>query len=119
MSDGQDGSEERATGRSSPSRENPMSQYENLGSQYYDERMIEPEKTSHQRGCFFYGCLFSILLTLLVVVSGGIAIFMGYRYLVNTALPYTDTSPTPLPKVEMPPEEAKELHARVDAFREA
>jgi len=96
-----------------------MSQYENPAPQYYDESLIEHEKASSKRGCFFYGCLFSILLTLLVVVGGGIAIFMGYRYLVNTALPYTDTAPTPLPKVEMPPEEAKELHARVVAFREA
>ena len=53
------------------------------------------------------------------MVGGGIAVFMLYRYAVNTALPYTDTAPTPLPKVEMPPEEEKELHARVDAFREA
>jgi len=88
-------------------------------SQYYDESLIEPENQSRQRGCFFYGCLFAVILTLLAVVGGGIATYMGYRYLVNTALPYTDTVPTPLPKVEMPPEEAKDLHARVDAFRAA
>ena len=88
-------------------------------SQYYDERMIDPENPPSQRGCFFYGCLFAIILTLLAVVGGGIAAFMLYRYAVNSALPYTDTAPTPLPKVEMPPEQSKELHARVDAFREA
>ncbi len=88
-------------------------------SQYYDESLIEHEHQSRQRGCFFYGCLFAVILTLLAVVGGGIATYMGYRYLVKTALPYTDTVPTPLPKVEMPPERAKELHARVDAFRAA
>ncbi len=86
-------------------------------SQYYDESLIEPEISSRQRGCFFYGCLFAVIFTLLAVVGGGIAAYMGYRYLVNSALPYTDTAPTPLPKVEMPPEQAQELHARVDAFR--
>jgi len=60
-----------------------------------------------------------IILTLLAVVGGGIAAYMGYRYLINSALPYTDTAPTPLPRVEMPPEQAKDLHARVDAFRAA
>jgi hypothetical protein len=99
--------------------ESPGPQFDRPGSQYYDESLIEHENPPRQRGCFFYGCLFAIILTLLAVVGGGIAVFMLYRYAVNTALPYTDTAPTPLPKVEMPPEEAKELHARVDAFREA
>ncbi len=88
-------------------------------SQYYDERTIDPENQTKQRGCFFYGCLFAVILTLLAVVGGGISAYLIYRYAVNSALPYTDTEPTPLPKVEMPPEEAKDLHARVDAFRTA
>ncbi len=85
-------------------------------SQYYDERMIDPENQTKPRGCFFYGCLIAVILTLLAVVGGGIAAYLGYRSLVNFVIPYTDTAPTPLPMVEMPPEQAKELHARVDAF---
>jgi hypothetical protein len=78
---------------------------------------IDPPRK--RRGCFFYGCLTSVFLLLLLAVL----IFIGARYLVNTVnayiLEYTDTAPMALPKVDMPEPELKNLQDRVAAFNQA
>jgi hypothetical protein len=86
-------------------------------SQYYEE--LPTSKEPRQRGCFFYGCLTASILGLVFVVGMGILVYKIYRYGIDTAKQYTDTRPTPLPTVEMPAEQVKDLHARVDAFRAA
>src|SRR4051794_11189385 len=86
-------------------------------SQYYEE--LPTTKEPRQRGCFFYGCLIASILAILLLVGMGILGYTAYRYFINTAKQYTDTRPTPLPAVEMPAEQVKDLHARVDAFKAA
>src|SRR4051812_13222406 len=74
-----------------------------------------PEKKQH--GCFFYGCITLIVITVLAVVAGGIALYMGYRYVINTVIQYSDDKPMELPKVELPEAERKSLDERVNAFK--
>ncbi|MDB6064236.1 MAG: hypothetical protein JWR26_444 [Pedosphaera sp.] len=72
-----------------------------------------------RRGCFFYGCITSLVLLLLI----GVIAFLGFRYAVNTAnayiLEYTDTTAMSLPKVEMSEADLKKLKDRVAAFNQA
>ena len=50
-----------------------------------------------RRGCFFYGCLSSVVL--LLILLGGLLIGLHYvKQLVNR---YTDTKPMELPTVQM------------------
>lgn len=76
-----------------------------------------PEKKG--RGCFFYGCLTCIAAFVLVVAF----IVFGAWYFVHRInamiAEYTDTSPSPVPKVEMSADELNRLRARVSAFNEA
>ena len=78
-----------------------------------------PPPPPKKRGCFFYGCITSLILLLVLAVG----IIFGARYLLNRAnqfvAQYTDTSPTPLPAVELAPEEMKDLTNRVAAFSQA
>jgi len=80
---------------------------------------LPPVPAPKKRGCFFYGCITSLIL-LLVLAAG---LFFGARLLFSRlnqlVLQYTDTSPTPLPVVELPPEEMKALSDRVTAFSQA
>jgi hypothetical protein len=67
------------------------------------------------RGCFFYGCISTIALMLLML--GGL--FLGYLYFRRMVINYTDTAPLPLPVVQMSPENLKKLHERVGDFDKA
>jgi hypothetical protein len=71
------------------------------------------------RGCFFYGCIVSLVLLVLLLIAAGTATFFGYRALKNIAVQYTDTTPMPLPKAQMPQAEVERLQARFNTFNEA
>ena len=50
--------------------------------EFYQTPKYSPEKDEpppRQRGCFFYGCIIASVLALLMVISVGILIFVGYR----------------------------------------
>jgi hypothetical protein len=76
----------------------------------------EPAK---RRGCFFYGCITVLVLTVLF----GIAAFFAIRYGINkfTAFveQYTDTTPMTLESVQVSPGEYQQLDKRVTAFADA
>lgn len=67
------------------------------------------------RGCFFYGCLTSVVMMLLLVLMA----FFLVRYFQKKLNDYTDTKPAPLPRIEMAEGEFKELQSRVKTFGEA
>ena len=68
-----------------------------------------------RRGCFFYGCITSLVL--LVIVLVGILAALHYaKKLVNL---YTDTQPVELPTVQMPPGDVDKLKQRFAAFQDA
>ncbi len=72
-----------------------------------------------RRGCFFYGCVTCLVISFII----GITVFFGVRHVINslnaTIAEYTDTNAMALPKVEMPADELKKLHERIDAFDHA
>ena len=76
----------------------------------------EPAK---RRGCFFYGCITVLVLTVLV----GIALFFAIRYGLNkfTAFveQYTETTPMTLPPVPISSTNYLQLDKRVTAFADA
>jgi hypothetical protein len=78
-----------------------------------------PPTTRRGRSCWFYGCLVSAILLVLVLVGG----FLTVRYvagkLSNAVRQYTDAQPASLPRNEMSPSEQKALDARLAAFTSA
>lgn len=67
------------------------------------------QPVKRRRGCFFYGCLTSSIL-LLVVLAG---LLLGYLKILNS---FTDTKPAPLPSVNLSDSDMAEVRRRVDAF---
>jgi hypothetical protein len=71
-----------------------------------------------QRGCFFYGCITVLILTLVMGVAG----FFVARHLLNKfvtfAEQYTETNSMALPKVQMSAVDYAELDKRIAAFRD-
>ena len=80
---------------------------------------LPPPPLPKKRGCFFYGCICSLILLLVLAVG----LFFGVRFALIRAnqfvAQYSDTSPKPLPVVELPPEEMKALLERINAFSQA
>jgi hypothetical protein len=72
-----------------------------------------------QRGCFFYGCLFTIVFAVLGMLAIGTIAYVGYRTVAKTLLEYSDDAPTAFPKVEIPPDARASLDERVKLFKEA
>jgi hypothetical protein len=68
-----------------------------------------------RRGCFFYGCISSLVL--LVLMLGALLVGLHYvRILVNH---YTDAAPMELPTVQMSQGEVDGVRKRFEAFRQA
>src|SRR5262249_41226065 len=76
----------------------------------------EPPRT---RGCFFYGCLISGVLAVLIAVALAVGFYLLYRWVGQFVDEYTATVPRELPKVEIPDEHRQTLNERVEAFRKA
>ncbi|MCX6900547.1 MAG: hypothetical protein NT105_17850 [Verrucomicrobia bacterium] len=72
-----------------------------------------------KRGCFFYGCLTTISIVVLLVIGvGGISYYSLSKF-TSLAVAYTDTSPMQLPKVEVEPAVYAALQKRVKEFKAA
>jgi hypothetical protein len=78
-----------------------------------------PQARERRHGCLFYGCITAVVL----LVLGAVAAFLAVRYVVNRivqeVVKYSDTSPVPLPRVEMPLEQRRRLRERIDDFKKA
>jgi hypothetical protein len=78
-----------------------------------------PPPPPKKHGCFFYGCIISLVIFLIVALGG----FLTVRYIANRlhemVAQYTDTAPANLPAEQMPAQELKELHDRLAAFDSA
>lgn len=90
--------------------------------EFYEAPKAPPEyyePQPRQRGCFFYGCVFaSVLSVLLIIVIGGL-IYMGVRVAYRFIDEWTSTAPMELPKVQVTEDQRKMVKERVDTFREA
>lgn len=74
-----------------------------------------PAPATKGRGCFFYGCLTSVVLLLLA----SLLVFLGVRFVRNKLNAYTDAQPLKMPKVEMTDAEFQILQQRMKAFAAA
>lgn len=86
----------------------------------------EPQDTSatpaaapKKRGCFFYGCLTSIIIAVLIVIGVCVAGYYGLSKFADLAVAYTDTAPMTLPKIEVQPAVYEALQKRVQEFKAA
>ncbi len=68
-----------------------------------------------KRGCFFYGCLSCIILSLVVVLLG----YLLFRYIGNRVLEFTDTKPMLLESVQVSPAQLQVLQKRLADFTKA
>ena len=73
-----------------------------------------------RRGCFFYGCLTSLLILLLLGVLVFMTVYIAIKKVNAVVAQYTDTRPMLLEKAEpMPADELDRLKARAAAFEDA
>ncbi|HVR35428.1 MAG TPA: hypothetical protein VMS21_06205 [Methylomirabilota bacterium] len=68
-----------------------------------------------KRGCFFYGCITSMVLLLVVAVG----VYMAYRFVIGKVDEYTDTEPMELPTLLLTQTELEELNERLSEFGDA
>jgi hypothetical protein len=68
-----------------------------------------------RRGCFFYGCITSLVL--LVLLLG--ALLLGLHYVKKLVNRFTDTQPMALPALQMSQPEIEKVKERFEAFRAA
>ena len=76
----------------------------------------EPAK---QRGCFFYGCITVLVLTVLVGIAGFFLVRYGLNKFTAFVEQYTETTPMTLESVEMSKADYQQLDKRVTAFADA
>src|SRR6266699_4294074 len=76
----------------------------------------EPAK---RRGCFFYGCVTVLVLTVLVGIAGFFLVRYGLNKFTAFVEQYTETRPMTLESVEMSKVDYKQLDKRVTAFADA
>jgi hypothetical protein len=68
------------------------------------------------RGCFFYGCISSLVL----VLVGALTLYLGARYMIKkTVASYTDTAPVQLPDLAITQAEIDAAQNRWTAFFDA
>lgn len=67
-----------------------------------------------RRGCFFYGCITSLVL--LVIVLG--ALLVGLHYVKKMVNSFTETKPMELPTVQMSQAEVDRVKQRFEAFQQ-
>jgi len=87
----------------------------------YQAHKFTPEsyEPPRQRGCFFYGCIFAIVLMVVIVIALATGAYFLYRTFGRLVEEYTATAPQQLPTVEMPAEQRQVLRDRIAAFRKA
>lgn len=77
------------------------------------------DEPPRERGCFFYGCIIAIVLSLLLIIAIVVISFLTYQWFGRVVEQYTATAPRDLPVVKMPEPERAAVKKRVEAFREA
>jgi hypothetical protein len=88
---------------------------------FYETQKFGPQydEPPRQRGCFFYGCIISSVLALLVMIALGLVLYVAYRGLSRLVDQYTATVPVELPRVDASEARRQSLRSSVDEFRKA
>ncbi len=89
--------------------------------QYFNNESEMPpfEPARKQRGCLFWGCLASIIVSILVVILLGVLFFFVMRILAKFVEEYSEDKPQPIATAELAPDELKALKDRFDAFNKS
>jgi hypothetical protein len=90
--------------------------------EFYDSPKFSPEPDElrpRQHGCFFYGCVITSVLIVLLILALAIGAYLAYRAINRTVEEYTSTTPRELPKLQITEEERKNAVERFKEFREA
>lgn len=72
-----------------------------------------------QRGCFFYGCVISSVLAVLLIIALAVLAFFAMRFFSGLVDEWTSPAPAELPKVQVSEEVRTSVRDRVNAFRKA
>lgn len=73
----------------------------------------EPKRAG--RGCFFYGCMGALALTLV----GGFFAYFGIRHAMRKLLAtYTETAPASLPKAQLSDNQLRDIRRRLEEFNQ-
>jgi hypothetical protein len=75
---------------------------------------VTDQAAKPRRGCFFYGCITSLVL--LVIVLG--ALLVGLHYVKKMVNSFTETKPMELPTVQMSQAEVDRVKQRFEAFQQ-
>ena len=89
-------------------------------SDFYEAKKFSPEpedKPARQLGCFFYGCLITGILALLLAIAIGVITYALYRTFTQFVEENTATAPRELPKVEVSPEARVAIKEKVEEFK--
>ena len=78
-----------------------------------------PPAAPKKHGCFFYGCLTSIIVAIILVIGLGGFAYYGLSKVAGMAVAYTDIEAVQLPKVKMSAADYEALLKRVKDFKEA
>ncbi len=70
-----------------------------------------------QRGCFFYGCVISSVLAVLMIIALAVLALVFMRWFSGLVEEWTSPAPVELPRVQVSEEERHSVRERVDAFR--
>jgi hypothetical protein len=77
------------------------------------------EYRPRQRGCFFYGCVISSVLTVLLIIALAVLAFVGMRWFSGFVDEWTSPTPDELPTAQASDEERAAVRDRVSGFRKA
>lgn len=72
-----------------------------------------------QRGCFFYGCVISSVLAVLLIIALAVLAFLAMRFFSGLVEEWTSPAPAELPRIQVSDEEKQSVRERVDAFKKA
>ncbi len=89
---------------------------------FYEAKKFSPEpdeEPKRGRGCFFYGCLITGILSLLLAITIGITTYTAYRWFTDMVEQNTATAPRELPRVEVSPQTREAIKEKVDQFKKA
>lgn len=81
--------------------------------------MDQPPHRPKRHGCFFYGCITSLIVGGVLLVGLVLLALNAPKVLNRMALSYTDPAPAPLQRVEVPPAELQGLEQRLGRFGQA
>lgn len=81
--------------------------------------MDQPQPPGKRHGCFFYGCITSLIVGGVLLVGLVLLVLNAPKLLNRVARTYTDLAPAQLQRVEVPPAELQSLEQRVARFGQA